>query len=414
MLAWRGIIMLSLFSEPLRTYESFIAKKPEVHFDYDEIKHEAHLRAFTIAKMTNIDLLKYMHQSIAKAIKEGKEFKSWKAGITDELAKAGWLGKVNLTNPKTGIKSDIYIGSSRLRRIFETNIRTAFAKSKFDSQMQSDDEYLRYTCVLDARTRPSHKRYHGLILHKNDPFWKRNYPPNDWGCRCEAVLLSESYIKRKGLKVGTPPASNIASPDWAYSLDTSTQINKLDGLLEKKSKGLISKTLDAIKNSLKEFKQKRKMQVWQKGLDEAIDELIVKGNIKAPINVVQVGELSENLTTLINKMLNKPIQTSFILIDKKALLHIRPERKGAYNQALRVDEIRQIPRILASANDVRYDHEEDAILFLFDDSLDKNRVNKIAIRLDYTIKKFGVSNYVVTVGKVYKTDILGYQEITRQ
>ena len=43
---------------------------------------------------------------------------------------------------------------------------------------------LRYVAVLDARTRPEHRAWHGLILPIDHPLWDTHYPPNGWGCRC--------------------------------------------------------------------------------------------------------------------------------------------------------------------------------------------------------------------------------------
>ena len=47
----------SFFEEPTAVYEYLKSKKPEAHFDYDEIIHDAHKKAFTIAKMTTLDPL---------------------------------------------------------------------------------------------------------------------------------------------------------------------------------------------------------------------------------------------------------------------------------------------------------------------------------------------------------------------
>jgi SPP1 gp7 family putative phage head morphogenesis protein len=46
---------------------------------------------------------------------------------------------------------------------------------------------LRYVAVMDDRTRPEHKKLHGLIYPMNHSFWDVHYPPNDYGCRCNAM-----------------------------------------------------------------------------------------------------------------------------------------------------------------------------------------------------------------------------------
>ena len=92
--------------------------------------------------------------------------------------------------------------------------------------------------------------------------------------------------------------------------------------------------------------------------------------------------------------------------DKKGILHIRPERKGAYSQDLRIDEIRQIVKVLNDKNTpVSLDISDNAIIFWFDDNIDKTKINKIVVDLNYNLKKFGVTNYMVTAGKINKQDM---------
>ncbi len=51
----------------------------------------------------------------------------------------------------------------------------------------SDDEYLQYSTVGDSNVRPSHAVLDKYTAPKTDVFWKKNYPPNGWGCRCTVV-----------------------------------------------------------------------------------------------------------------------------------------------------------------------------------------------------------------------------------
>jgi SPP1 gp7 family putative phage head morphogenesis protein len=48
-------------------------------------------------------------------------------------------------------------------------------------------EYLRYQTAGDDRVRAEHAILEGTNLPIDDPFWDTYYPPNDWGCRCEAI-----------------------------------------------------------------------------------------------------------------------------------------------------------------------------------------------------------------------------------
>ena len=68
-------------------YEYIKAKTPELHFDYDEIVKSAHNRAFTVAKITKLDLLKDIQDSLANAELEGIGFDEWKKISNQHLQK---------------------------------------------------------------------------------------------------------------------------------------------------------------------------------------------------------------------------------------------------------------------------------------------------------------------------------------
>ena len=61
-------------------------------FDYDEMLHDAHNKAFTVAKVTRLDLLNDIHGSIVQAMQKGETFENWKKNITPTLKERGWIG----------------------------------------------------------------------------------------------------------------------------------------------------------------------------------------------------------------------------------------------------------------------------------------------------------------------------------
>ena len=399
----------SFFEEPTAVYEYLKSKKPEIHFDYDEIMHDAHKKAFTVAKMMNLDLLKDTQASLTKAFKEGVGFDEWKKSVKPMLAKKGWLGNIKVKDPKTGEEKEIYVGNRRLRTIFNTNMRTAYAKARYESQMQSLGKYFRYTAVLDGRTREAHRKLHGKTLPKTDKFWDTNYPPNGWGCRCKVQVLTEAECVARGI---VPLADGsflpqAAEKDFRYN---PGKIDKIDEILKDKQ----DKVLDAVtsslakknlKQSLDSFEHERDVYVWQKSLDDAVDELLVKKNLKVPIVAFALGKLGKDVIKKSEKLLGVKIETEYIAGDKHGILHIRPERKGQYGQDLRIEEIKKIVKTLADdKTPVSVDTVNKNIVFWFEDEKDASKINKIVIDLNYKLKKFGLTNYMATASKVDKTN----------
>ena len=271
--------------------------------------------------------------------------------------------------------------------------------------MSSAGEYFRYKAALDRRTRPSHAKLHGMILPKTHKFWEKNYPPNDWGCRCQVQVLTQSEMQSYGFKpyAGTP--LNVASKDWAYNPGKSAQ--SLDSVLAKKAANLSGELKNIVKNDLKNYERDRNLYVWQKGLNEAIEQIIIKNDPKTPINMVQVGLLSEALAKAASKILGLDVNSSGIILTKKHLSHASPKRKAAYDHAFRVEEMKQIVSVLNDENkayvDLRDGHKN--ILFVFQDEMNDAKINLIPIEVRRVIHKFKQSNYIITLDKADRQKI---------
>ncbi len=73
----------------------------------------------------------------------------------------------------------------------ESEFNNAVATSQMAAQwtrIQEDIDsfpFLIYTTAGDDRVRASHQALDGIKRPVNDDFWKTNYPPNQWGCRCD-------------------------------------------------------------------------------------------------------------------------------------------------------------------------------------------------------------------------------------
>ena len=193
-----------------------------------------------------------------------KRFESWKKDIKPILAKKGWLGKVEVTNEKTGEIKTINVNNARLKRIYNTNMRTANAQGRAKAQYALEGEiYLRYIALQDGLTRPSHLRMHGITLHRDDPFWERNYPPNGWNCRCVVRAYSKSECERQGFEISKTPPLPIASKDWSYDKRGLNKDNSLDSILQTKlekfkknpDKSVFVESLQATKEDISQVRK---------------------------------------------------------------------------------------------------------------------------------------------------------------
>jgi SPP1 gp7 family putative phage head morphogenesis protein len=270
--------MFSFNLSPEKNLEYLLSKKPELHYNYDEIMFEAHHKAFTVAKVTKADLLLDIQTSLLKAQKDGKSFENWQKELKPTLQKKGWWGEKQQINPKTGEVREYKVGSRRLKTIYRTNMATMDAQTRANEQYASSAEYLRYVAVMDSRTRDEHKALHGLILHRDNSFWSKNYPPNGWNCRCKTFAYTKRQIEKHGWKISeSGPKWFKADKDWSY--DTRNLQGEGDSALVKAIEHKVERILNVndpdkiirsyLKESLQEIGNNRKLYEKVKKLYDA-------------------------------------------------------------------------------------------------------------------------------------------------
>lgn len=395
---------IGFFSEPTKAVEYLKNKKPQISFDYDELSYSAHKKIFTIAKLMDESLLKDMQESLIDAIKNGDKFSTWSKKAEEKLKAKGWWGSKEIIDRKTGEVKKTHFNSSRLKKIFEENSRKAKAKAIYENQMKSTKPYFKYCTKQDSHVRDKHRVFDGIVLPKDDPFWDTHYPHvnmHDYGCRCEVINLGESEVK--GLKI---PPSNTKESDFNGFNDEEL----LDELYKQKNTEVIQNfiKLDMLSaaakkaKEVKSFTHEKELYTWQKSLDDMVNEVIIKENQKYPINFIQVGKMDKSTKEFLEKLNKKDLEDLYFTLSKNNLLHAAPKRKASYNQALSADEMKQIVKVLDEAKEIYWDTKEKSLIYFFDDLKDNQKVNKIIVRPDFKLKKFGKTNAVITLGKVDK------------
>ncbi len=197
-------------TDTVAAFEARDKLRPTVH--WTEMWQADHARAFTVAKVANLDLLATIRQSLDKVMRDGGTLEQWKAGLVPELKKAGWWGMVE-NEALTGTAGPVFVSGRRLRTIYDTNLRISRAAGRWKriQEMKDVRPYLMYVSIGDDRTRPLHRRWGGndpafpfrIILPVDHPAWAIFYPPNDWGCRCSVRQLSQADLDRLGYRVTT-------------------------------------------------------------------------------------------------------------------------------------------------------------------------------------------------------------------
>ena len=141
-------------------------------------------RAFYVSGLARHDLVMLVSDGMEEALKNGETLETFKARIAEAIKTQGWH-------------------DYRVENIFRTNMQTAYAAGRYKKMqaVKKSRPYWQYMAIMDRRVRPSHAILNGMVYPADHEFWKTNYPPNGFRCRCGVRTLSERQVKRMGLEV---------------------------------------------------------------------------------------------------------------------------------------------------------------------------------------------------------------------
>lgn len=379
---------------PTEAIKYLQSKGYKLSFDYTDVSREIHHKAFTIAKMTSLDLLTDVHQALLKSLEDGTGFEEFKKNIKPTLEKKGWYGIKDIVNPNTGEVKTINIGSSRLRTIYETNMRQAYNVAR-EEQMDKLplSVYRRYVSALLENTRISHRAMHGIIKHKDDEFWILNSPMNGFNCKCKKQAVSLKMMEKYGWKVTQGKLENISTPEFAY--DMREEKYKLDNLYfekvqalrcDKKAFAKDKKVLCPFEDSVKENYKETMLsfrptkQEWDDFVDQSLDK-----NIKNHKSMY-LGFLSQ-ITGLAQFIQDNPPKSDLILADTGTIRNLRAKGADSSNagkpkKVLTVEQIKELHVQIHNPDEIYNDGD---IILVYNINEGKN---KLVIRIDFESKKY--------------------------
>lgn len=193
---------------PETAIQFFQDKGLKPSFAWQDMMRQEHAKAFTIAKMMDVDMLKDMKALLDQAIAQGESLRWFQERATPYLQSKGWWGKQLVTDPLTGEQVTAQLGSAaRLETIFRTNMMSAYAVGQWEQiqAQKAEAPYLLYDAVDDGRTRPEHRALDGVVRKVDDAFWKTHTPPLAWNCRCHLIQLSDDELEQFGIEKKAPP-----------------------------------------------------------------------------------------------------------------------------------------------------------------------------------------------------------------
>lgn len=181
-------------------------------FAWQDVFQEEHGYQFTISRLTRLDLLQSLRDSIIKSVEGDLTRTDWMKDAEALLKEAGWWGIKAITDPADGDIKLTKFDPARLRLIYDTNTRQAYATGRWERVQRAKRgmPYIRYITRRDERVRETHRSWDNLVLPVDDPFWHTHWPPNGWRCRCRTMSISKRDYD-KGYTLDRPGAEYDAN-----------------------------------------------------------------------------------------------------------------------------------------------------------------------------------------------------------
>ncbi|MCK5665564.1 MAG: minor capsid protein [Thiotrichaceae bacterium] len=215
-------------------------------YSYMDTWNKQHQTAFTAAKALQLSVLQTLKENIDNAIRDGVPYAEFQKTIKPLLAQQGWWGRVPMVDPKTGKKTIVNIGPSRLKVIYDTNLRTAHAEGQWKRIKDSKESfpYLRFQGCNSARPRPEHCALTGTTLPVDSPTWDYLMPPLAFRCKCRVrqVMEGEGKVSKE------PKADKVIHTNPRTGEKTVTHQIKVTGVDPKtgQSKDMVFKSSPAF------------------------------------------------------------------------------------------------------------------------------------------------------------------------
>lgn len=169
------------YDEAIRIAGSRKAVTPK---DYRTLSAHVKQQAFTVGRLTQLDMVKKAKDVYLKALSEEKvgdigQFIRDMGAVTPDAS--GWAGYYQM--------------------VYRTNIQSDYNAAKAWSLQEDPPEFLQFVAIEDERTSDICSARAGVVLPYDDTFWDNNWPPLHYNCRSTVRSVDAAEAEAMGIVV---------------------------------------------------------------------------------------------------------------------------------------------------------------------------------------------------------------------
>lgn len=178
----------SLTALPFKAAIAFFKKKVLLTSqEFYGLTDEARDMAFTVSRVTKMDIVKDIYDAVNDAIAKGETVSDFRKKLADTMVAKGWGG----------------LSPWHADTVFRTNVQSAYSVGEYRQFTKHQERFpaWEYQATDDSRVRLAHLLQNGKIYPVDHPYWKTWYPPNGYNCRCDVRPVHKYEIEGRSLKV---------------------------------------------------------------------------------------------------------------------------------------------------------------------------------------------------------------------
>jgi len=172
---------------------------------FDAATAEVKRLAFTVAGNLSNQMIAVIQAELVAQIEAGTSLREFTVALEARMKSSGFLQ--TLTHGK--------LRASHVETVFRTNTLNAYNTGRARQALQPNVARVfpvwEIRTAHDDRVRDSHLALNGTKLLASDPWWRSNYPPFDYNCRCRVISRRSTAGVVEGSTLEDPADNGFVS-----------------------------------------------------------------------------------------------------------------------------------------------------------------------------------------------------------